>query len=446
MIRFLAAFLMIVAGGYGTSVYLRGDFCRTDGDTVCYRPEDKMFKVENRSKITIALPSAGMRDWFIDQFYQQHPGHTVNFDFRIIENLSAQQALDLGVDVFYTDTHQAALLYDRLIPFDSRIVEHISSEDIEHFTEIINMEETFFYPFSYQGLLFVYNKTMLESLNFEISELTETNLPVRFSRWEDIIDLAEQWKEQTAIYNEKEVHVVFPFTLQERWQFYPFLTAGGWHMFDDNDATDPGFDDESFLTSLEFIADMGTVDWDHGKAPSSGWRYEKVVNEQISPFGLAGPWMFVDQIEELKDVDYVFSAFPTYKDQQLNPLVVVTGLIALENDAPSLTQEILRILTLPEATQAALDSTKKILVIPKDQIQQYAMSENRRQMSQAYMYSRIEPMVALPQNTSKLGFDFYLEADFMGILNKLYTQELSANDAQQQFIELYDTWLSENNR
>lgn len=405
-----------------------------------------MFKVENRSKITIALPSAGMRDWFIDQFYQQHPGHTVNFDFRIIENLSAQQALDLGVDIFYTDTHQAALLYDRLIPFDSRIVEHISSEDIEHFTEIINMEETFFYPFSYQGLLFVYNKTMLESLNFEISELTETNLPVRFSRWEDIIDLAEQWKEQTAIYNEKEVHVVFPFTLQERWQFYPFLTAGGWHMFEDNDATDPGFDDESFLTSLEFIADMGNVDWDHGKAPSSGWRYEKVVSDQISPFGMAGPWMFVDQIEELKDVDYVFSAFPTYKDQQLHPLVVVSGLIALENDAPSLTQEILRILTSSEATQSALDSTKKILVLPKDRIEQYTMSDNRRQMSHAYMYSRIEPMVALPQNTSKLGFDFYLEADFMGILNKLYTQELSANDAQQKFIELYDTWLSENNR
>ena len=446
MIGLLAAFLIVVAGGYGYSVYLSGDFCRTDGETVCYDSEKQVFKVENRSKITIALPSKAMQDWFIDQFYQSHPGHTVNFDFRIIENLSAQQALDLGVDIFYTDTHQAALLYDRLTPFDSRIVGQISTEGIGHFTNVINMKDMVFYPFSYQGLLFVYNKTMLESLNYDISELTETNLPKRFSRWEDIMDLAEQWKDQSVIYNKKEVQVVFPLTLQERWQFYPFLTAGGWHMFIENDATVPGFEKDSFLSSLEFIAELGTVDWDHGKAPGSGWRYEKMVNDQISPFGMAGPWMFVEQVEELKSVDYVFSAFPTYKDQQLSPLVIVTGVIALKSEAPSLTQEILRILTLPQATQVALDSTKKVLVIPEDRFESFSMSENRRQMSRAYMFSEIEPLVALPQNTAKLGFDFYFEADFMDIIGSVFKQEISPIEAQQRFIELYESWLSENNR
>jgi hypothetical protein len=156
--------------------------------------------------------------------------------------------------------------------------------------------------------------------------------------------------------------------------------------------------------------------------------------------------MFIEQAESLNNIDYIFSAFPTYKGKQLRPLVIVTGLVALKNEAPSLTQEILRILSSPQATQVALDSTKKILVIPEDQLDNFEMSENRRQMSLAYLYSAIEPMVALPENTEKLGFDFYLEADFMNILKSVFKQELSPADAQQQFVELYKTWLTENNR
>ncbi len=121
-------------------------------------------------------------------------------------------------------------------------------------------------------------------------------------------------------------------------------------------------------------------------------------------------------------------------------------MIALKSEAPSLTQEILRILTLPQATQVALDSTKKVLVIPEDRFESFSMSENRRQMSRAYMFSEIEPLVALPQNTAKLGFDFYFEADFMDIIGSVFKQEISPIEAQQRFIELYESWLSENNR
>jgi ABC-type glycerol-3-phosphate transport system substrate-binding protein len=446
LIGILAAIIMIVSGGYVYSGYVSGDFCRLDGNNVCYDANNEFFKVESRSKITIALPSKAMQDWFLDQFYLAHPGHTVNFDFRIIENLSAQQALDLGVDIFYTDTHQAALLFDRLTPFDSRINDEMSAEGIDQFTEVINMEDVLFRPFSYQGLLFVYNKTMLEALGYDVSTVTDTNLPQMFSRWEDLIELAREWKSVPHIYNQKEINIVFPLTFEEKWQFYPFLTAGDWHMFEDNDATQAGFDQENFLASLNFLKTLGEVTWDYSAQPKDDWLYEKVINEQIAPFGMAGPWMFVEQIEGLKSVDYVFSAFPTYQDKQLKPLVIVTGLVALKNDAPSLTQEILRILSLPQATQTALDTTKKILVIARDQLGNFEMSDNRRQMSLAFTYSEIEPIVALPQNTAKLGFDFYLEADFMNILKSVYKQQLTPLEAQQQFIDLYQSWLSENNR
>jgi ABC-type glycerol-3-phosphate transport system substrate-binding protein len=446
MIGIIAAILTVVGGGYVYSGYVSGDFCRMDGLTVCYDANNEFFKVESRSKITIALPSKAMQDWFLDQFYQTHPGHTVNFDFRIIENLSAQQALDLGVDIFYTDTHQAALLFDRLTPFDSRFGNEASTEGIDQFTEVINMEDVLFRPFSYQGLLFVYNKTMLETLGYDVSTVTDTNLPQIFSRWEDLIELARGWKSASQIYDQKEINIVFPLTFEEKWQFYPFLTAGDWHMFEDNDATQAGFDKESFLASLTFLEKMGEVTWDYSAQPKDDWLYEKVINEQIAPFGMAGPWMFVEQIEELKSVDYVFSAFPTFQDNQLKPLVIVTGLVALKNEAPSLTQEILRILSLPQSTQSALDTTNKILVIARDQLDNFQMSDNRRQMSLAFTYSEIEPIVALPQHTAKLGFDFYLEADFMNILKSVYKKELTPMEAQLQFIDLYQSWLSENNR
>jgi hypothetical protein len=446
MIGSIIAVLTFVGGGYVYSSYISGDFCRVDGETVCYDLDNEIFKVEERSKITIALPSKGMQDWFLDQFYQAHPGHTVNFDFRIIENLSAQQALDLGVDIFYTDTHQAALLYEQLTSFDSRISINQSVEGIIQFTDIINANGVLFRPFSYQGLLFVYNRTMLETLGYDLSQVTETNLPQMFTSWENLIELARQWENQPVLYNKKEVQIVFPITFVEKWQFYPFLTAGNWHMFSENDATQPGFENDNFLTSLDFIAQLGKVTWDYSTQPKEDWRYEKVINDQISPFGMAGPWMLVEEIEELKGVDYVFSAFPTYQDQQLKPLVIVTGLVALKNEAPSLTQEVLRILSTPQMTQVALDSTKKVLVIPRDQLDSFEMTENRRQMSLAFTYSEIEPIVALPKNTSKLGFDFYLEADFMSILKSVFKQELSPLDAQKQFISLYEAWLSENNR
>jgi hypothetical protein len=69
MIGIIAAVLTVVGGGYIYTGYASGDFCRLDGNNVCYDANNEVFKVEDRSKITIALPSKAMQDWFLDQFY-----------------------------------------------------------------------------------------------------------------------------------------------------------------------------------------------------------------------------------------------------------------------------------------------------------------------------------------------------------------------------------------
>ncbi|MBV1710031.1 MAG: hypothetical protein KMY54_09250, partial [Erysipelothrix sp.] len=67
MIGIIIAVLTLVGGGYVYSSYISVDFCRVDGETICYDLDTKIFKVEERSKITVALPSKGMLDWSKNQ-------------------------------------------------------------------------------------------------------------------------------------------------------------------------------------------------------------------------------------------------------------------------------------------------------------------------------------------------------------------------------------------
>jgi len=416
--------------------------CHVDGFSVCYSDENLWFEIEEQAFLIIQVPSEAVKTYLHQQLDDrlQQKGSTIQI--RVATEITAWEAQqEHHADIFYIQESQAAMIYQNLVTWNPIIVSTLNLKGIEHFGRILNREDFRFRPHSYEGWLFTYNKTLLESLHYEVDVLNEQGLPYDLATWEDIFALSNQLKNEPFTFKGKKVSTLYPMTLKEPWQLYPLLTAGGWQFLQNDDLYEPIFDNEEFLDSLSFIEQLKNQYFDG----NLNWRFELVLSEFIAPFGLTMPWMFVEEMEELHQVDFVFSAFPTYQKQQLTPLVKVRGLVALQNDFPSLTQEILRILNSEEVHNLMIEDTDLVLAIASDQWENYDMSKNRWQQSRAYIYSVSESLIALPNNPSMRAWDFYTDAPWLDVFKDMMSNEKAIEEVQNELNVMFQQWLMINN-
>lgn len=435
-------FVSVVVVGFGWKLVSDWKHCEADGTQVCYNKKKQTFTLENNASLTIYLKTQEQKDYLLSALARDIVDYNLNLDIHIDPSISAWEAIhELNADVFYTQENEAAMIYDELMPMEQEFSDRLSLEGIGHFAALINREGMRFVPSSYEGLLFVYNETLLESLGFDTSK-DDKNRIVGLSEWEDVISLAKRWGEEKPA---TSIASIFPFTLAEPWQFYPFLTAGGWHMFSSNKASEPGFDSVEFYNALVFINEIFNSKLSLNEQNELTWRFEDALLKKDSLFSLATDWLDLDAVAQTNNQEYSYSAFLDYKDTPLTPLVRVNGLVIKKNNYPSLSNRIFEILTRDQNTQILLESSKENLVIASDRIDNFEIEAKRKEKIEAYMYSVSEPLVAIENNPQILAWDYYLEGRVHNVILEMFNKSITIEQAQQKLIDDYEVWYNQKN-
>ncbi len=439
--------VLVAILGVGTKIYVDSQVCRADGTRVCFDVETGAFILEANASLTLYLKTQEQKQWLLEQLKDDIANYNISLEIEIMDELTAWEATyQIDADVFYTQKQDAAMIFDDLLVIDPMISDRISLDGLEHFVDVINMDGFRFLPTTYQGLLFVYNETLLEQLGFDVSNKDEKNRIKQLSDWEDLIKLNEQWQQDKPVVNGRHLTSVFPFTVSEPWQFYAFLTSSGWQMFEDLDASDPDFLSTDFYHSLLFIDKLFNTSWDLSEQNNSRWRYERALINMEAPFSVAPEWLDWDEVSLYNNQIYRYSAFPSNQSVELTPLVKVGGLVIRNNEFPSLSHRIFSLLSSHDNMQTLIDSTTCNLAIPINQLDQYELTESRKERIKAFSYSVSEPLIALENNPDILGWDFYLQGRVHQVILQVFEKEITIEQAQKQLVEDYQQWYIQHNQ
>ncbi len=434
--------LVVLSGTVAVVNYYKP--CVADGNTVCFDEETNIFVLEENAELTVYVKNNEQREYLYVKMTRDIVDYNIKLNVEVIPEVSAWDAVHkLEADIFYIQQLEAAMMHDHLMEMDKRIVSQRSSNGIEHITSMINFNETVFLPTTYEGLLFAYNKTLLEELGFDIHDVDEKNRLNAFNDWQEIVELLQQWKQERP---DSSITSVFPFTVSEPWQLYAFLTAGDWHMFDSMDVSNPGFLSLDFYHSLTFIKELFEEEWYFNGLDEKTWNYEQALINKESLFSIATEWMNWDDIAEHTNQEFSYSAFPSNESIQLSPLVRVGGLVIKENDFPSLSHKVVSILNGLDSIQLLSDTADVNVVVAHDEFEQLTMKQKQAEKSLAFSYGVSEPLLALADNPTMLGWDFYLQGHVFEVLIQLFDNEITVEEAQLELVESYELWYNQHNK
>lgn len=312
-----------------------------------------------------------------------------------------------------------------------------------------------FIPVAYNGMSFAWNKTMMEALKLDTTDKNRDGLPDAFDTWEKIFALAKKWQTDRPTYQGKPVNIVFPMSLDEVWSAYSSLTAGGWEIFKEGNPSKPGFDKPEFEKGLEFIKAASdaeiSVEANGSKTPGASmiWRWDDALNNQTSPFFLAGSWMDINGAEVKGGYDIHFSRLPTWQGKQLTPFVTAKGFVINGfTRFPSAASELVRMLYTKEGMQAMIDNSGYIpCLVPNSPISpDFSADPNKAEMSVAFKYNYPEPAGALPNNKAKKGMDVYYNIGLNLLFRSVWDGDKSPAEAQAEAVKLAGEWLASNNK
>ena len=276
-------------------------------------------------------------------------------------------------------------------------------------------------PVGYDGMAFAYNKTMLEALGVDVSEITEKGLPESLDTFEEIFELAQLWAEEGyGTYAGKEITTAVSLVAGNSWSGYAYASAGGWKILaDEENPTDAGFGSEEFKAGLEFIAaaadakvkvqKAGTV---YELAPSSTLSQEQaddLLHNRTSPMALVGTWMDVAGSTAVQEGDeIVFAAMPTWNGNQPGPFIKSKGFVinAYSKNVAAATV-VLEKLYSEELMQIMLNNTSMPAVLGNDTEFELTLSEVQSSMINAFQYGYSEVNRAMPNNPNSKVMDAY---------------------------------------
>lgn len=422
------ASLLIFNGILVESALIEADrSCEVDEATVCYDQNLSSYYIEPNASISVEVPTVEFGDALIQLWNTHHPDHL---------NALKVSLNDSNADLRYVSVRQAAYTYDQLRPIEQT---ETFNYRIDLATEL-NTSETRFIPMSGEGFAFLTNLTAL----------TEANLALEDANRDGLIDSVDTFEKIQSVFKDKAMEKpTLIFSLAEPYAFYPFLTASGWRLFEENDAQFPGFEKTSFLESLRWIQSLNQMNWnanEDNKASSYAWDYAEALQEGNFVFNIVGSWMFVKEKETKLQANWSLSVFPKKDDESPNLsafLTQVKGYVINVNSLyPSASHEVLRLVRSVEGLQAFVDTTSEIPLANTDRLAQLNFTdETKGEFAQAFMHSRSEPVIAFSQKNTLSAFNLYYELPLMPLLQRMWNGELSPEETQIQVAMASDAWL-----
>ncbi len=435
--------------------------------TVIYDEDEGVFVPEEGAEITIGVDSDTMGLAIIEQWQEdfpedEYPEKHNMLSFRNYESVNSESSGMEGLELMEDEAPDVALVIDNEVLGRENAVRQfhdyfiwIGEEQTHEIYHQINHLGNFFLPAFYDGMIFSWNRTMLEEWGVDVDDVTEDNLPAELSTWEDIFAYADQYgfdPDERPTFDGRTIREFFPISIVEVWSAYPQITAGDWQIFEEGDYTDPGFDDEEFLVGLELVEEWSQTNMsvdETGSIRSSGemdWRWERYL-EGDYPFGMVGTWMDVKEQMDDTGYDFEFSAIPTYDGNHMSQLIKTKGFVI--NSAtpyPSAANEVLRWLYTDE-TMATMVNNSTYIPALQDDAEIYPVIEDdfKQDMVAGLEHAWLEPAATLPENPTQRAMSVYYNIGVEDYLMELWDGDRDAAATQQRIHDAAVDWIERNN-
>lgn len=414
--------LILMITSFGAGIAVKADPCVTDGLTVCFVAQKNTYKIEAHARLSILVPNSAYGQAIVDYWDWYHPEATGIVTYEVVSSTSGSQ------DVLFITQVQAGALFQSLYPLDEHLSKNVDIDKVY----ALNANALTYLPVTADGFVFLVNKTKLEEAGLPTQDQNSDGLIDSIDSFEKIFALKSTWESQQVN--------VFPIPLNEPYSFYPFLTTGGFSLYDSFDALKPGFETETFKTGLIFVKSLAEINWNHSetnKAETYPWKLDDALINDNFIFTLAGPWMDISASDFATPSEWVISKFPTYQGKELTPMIKTSGFVINGNTLyPSAAHELIRILKSIKGIQLLVDNTT-LTPLVNDALLEFLTFEDphRKELAMAYRGSVSEPIIAFPDNPSTLAIQTLYRMKLMSTIQALWDGTLSVEEAQTQLVD-----------
>lgn len=429
--------LVVIIGGWSI---LKPKPCISDGTHVCLSDDTGTYAIEDGAKIIVKVPTQAYGDALLALFASKHP------DRKEVLSVVVSVAKDDPLpDINYVTQNEAALRYATLIPVDKTLSDTWKKNLQLDKSSELNKDGLRFIPMSGSGFSFIYNATVLTRLGVDLSDTDRDGLPDAIDTVEEVTAIAKKYLAEDKSRNYTSV---FPIQFNEILSFYPLLSIGGWNLFPNDIATNPGFETPEFLKALQTIADLGSseiVKSAKVDPTTLVWQFDQVLTGNEFLFSMASDWMFVEAFETRTQQDVRRARFPSFSTTIPSPLLNVEGYVVNSAKYPSAISEILRLIRSAEGLSAfAKTSSATVLSDPSILNVLTFNLEKQRDLALSYVHSKSTPLVALKGNPAVLGYSMYRQINFLPIVKQVFLGEISPKDAQKTIAGLAEDWVDAN--
>ncbi|MGL5978722.1 MAG: extracellular solute-binding protein [Erysipelotrichaceae bacterium] len=448
----LATSLTACSGGRGQEASC--DPAEMDGTTVCYA--DGQFAIETGAKLRFATDTDAYGNAIVALWDKTYPEHAGAVEFVNVgasgsaDELATQQGE--YPDVFMAIDGEVPRNSGHTLTLDQALVDIIKANAPESFYNAGNVDKPVYAPITYDGMSFVWNKTMLETLGYDTTDADGDGLPEAFDTWEEIFALSSEWAADRPTYKGNKVNVVFPLTLDNQWADYFHLASAGWEIYKDG-ATEPGYDTPEFKAGFDFMlaakdAKIAVDESGNVKpAASMSWLFDNVISEEIAPFGMFGTWMDINSAPE--GTELVLSALPTWNDNHTTPFVKTKGFVINGyTQYRSAASALMAIVYSAEGVQAMVDNSGYAPALQDGS----ALAPNlttgsvQEALGKAFTYHFPEPGLMLPNNNKVKAMDASFYPFISDTEKAIWDGTQTVDEAIAELIELSNAKIAEENK
>ncbi len=459
----LAAVLVLAVGSL-TACGRTLKTCKAEdlnGTVVCYDEKLEAYAIESGAKLRFGADNDTVGKAIVAVWDATYPELKGAVEF--VNSGAAGSADALATqqgeyaDVFMAIDGEVSRNEAHLLPIDSVLANIIKTNSLEPFYKAGNATAaTVYAPMAYDGMAFVWNKTMLEALGKDVTDANKDNLPDAFDTWEKIFALSKSWIGARPVYKGNNIDIVFPLSLGEPWSAYHQFTSAGFKLFGTGDATKPGYNTPEFKKGLDFLiaAKEAKISVDATgvltKGGDMGWRWDGVINNETAPFGLVGTWMDVKGASTATGSTYVISKLPTFEGGIQSPFVKTKGFVLNGyTKYRSAATELLRLIYSKDGFNALVTGTSYAPSL-KDGSELTPTLEAggyQEQMMAAFVNNYPEPALTLPKNPARKAMDSaYYDGTLVAMLQAIWDGTKTVDAAVAELIATTDAKILAENK
>ena len=415
-------------------------------------------RVEEGAKIRIGVDNDEWGAAIVELWNKTYPRNKGALEYEYVGAAGATdyvgQLQGDAADVVLCIDGEVSRQAQSLLEMDKTIAKFAATFAIEPFYSNTNETKNVYVPVAYDGMVFSWNKTMCEAIGLDTTDADGDGLPEAFDTWEEIFAWSASLKDR-PVYKGKKINVVYPMSLANQWGCYSSLTAGGWQIYAEGDTSKPGFDKPEFKAGLDFLREAAkakiSVEANGQLTPGSSMaeRWQEYLDAEISPFALVGSWMDVKGAEAATGSDFKFSRMPTWKGNQLTPLVKTKGFVINGfTRYPGAAKELVKLLVSKAGMQLMVDHSSYIPAIQANAptLPDFSNEANKREMQVGFAACYAEPSDSLPINKQMACMQCYYNIAIEQSYFPVWDGEKSSEDAQAEIVKNAKNWFDTNNR